>query len=158
MHRSTGPMCLHGYALTATGARRLLAALLDPWSAYSTAVDLVIPSLLHIQSRHPAFNPSAGLSPARLDVASPTANGTDRRAPSPLINSFSVVPPLIVQRKDGPSDLQSGTGSRWRGLLRDSTVERIRRDERAWDDSWEDTYEEDERRTDPALKLRCAPV
>ncbi|GAA5872040.1 hypothetical protein JCM3774_006589 [Rhodotorula dairenensis] len=165
VHRSTGPMCLHGYALTATGAHRLLAALLDPWSAYSTAVDLVIPSLLHIQSRHPAFHPppppSSTEPPPAAAVANSTTTNDNNQAPvvTPLINSFSVVPPLIVQRKDGPSDLQSGTGSRWRGLLRDSTVERIKRDEGSWDSSWEDTYDQDEgARTDPALKLRCGSV
>jgi hypothetical protein len=35
---------------------------------------------------------------------------------------------MCERRKDGPSDLQRGNGSKWRGLLRDSTVERIRRD------------------------------
>ncbi|GAA5968542.1 hypothetical protein JCM8115_004210 [Rhodotorula mucilaginosa] len=130
LHRSTGPMCLHGYALTARGAHRLLSHMLDPWSAFSTAVDLVIPSLLHIQSR----------------------------VRSRLLESFSVVPPLIVQRKDGPSDLQRGNGSKWRGLLRDSTVERIRRDRGEWNDDWEDKDEDEERWVDPALKLRCAPV
>lgn len=129
-------MCLHGYALTARGAHRLLSHMLDPWSAFSTAIDLVIPSLLHLQAQyhHPA-------SP-------------------PLLESFSVVPPLIVQRKDGPSDLQRGNGSKWRGLLRDSTVERIRKDRGEWNDAWEDTEPpaDDESGVDPALKLRCAPV
>ena len=130
-------MCLHGYALTARGAHRLLSHMLDPWSAFSTAIDLVIPSLLRIQS-------------SRV------------KSPPRLLDSFSVVPPLIVQRKDGPSDLQRGNGSKWRGLLRDSTVERIRRDRGEWNDDWEDTphsASDDELRwVDPALKLRCAPV
>ncbi|KAK4049223.1 hypothetical protein OIO90_005512 [Microbotryomycetes sp. JL221] len=43
-----------------------------------------------------------------------------------LVDSFSVEPPLIIQRKDGPSDIQSGIGSKWRGLLMDSTVDRIK--------------------------------
>lgn len=135
LHRSTGPMCLHGYALTARGAHRLLSHMLDPWSAFSTAIDLVIPSLLHIQSQ-------------------------SHHVPPLLLESFSVVPPLIVQRKDGPSDLQRGNGSKWRGLLRDSTVERIRRDRGEWNDDWEDRHPDDldEKLVDPALKLRCAPV
>ncbi|KAK4049216.1 hypothetical protein OIO90_005505 [Microbotryomycetes sp. JL221] len=46
------------------------------------------------------------------------------------IQAMSVQPPLIIQRKDGPSDLQIGTnGSRWKGILRDSTVDRIRLDQ-----------------------------
>lgn len=58
-----------------------------------------------------------------IDTALPTFIATSR------INSFSVDPPLIIQRKNGPSDIQAGVGSVWRGLLADSTVERIWRDE-----------------------------
>lgn len=43
-----------------------------------------------------------------------------------LVNSFSVDPPLVIQRKDGPSDIQEGVGSIWRGILMDSTVDRIK--------------------------------
>lgn len=44
-----------------------------------------------------------------------------------LLSSFSVDPPLVIQRKDGPSDIQEGVGSVWRGILMDSTVDRIKR-------------------------------
>ncbi|GAA5988999.1 hypothetical protein JCM10908_006263 [Rhodotorula pacifica] len=46
-----------------------------------------------------------------------------------LLDSFSVEPPLVIQRKEGASDIQAGVGSKWRGLLMDSTVDRIRRAE-----------------------------
>ncbi|GAA6003057.1 uncharacterized protein JCM10292_000316 [Rhodotorula paludigena] len=136
VHRSTGPMCLHGYAVTSRGARRLLAHLLSPWSAFSSAVDLVIPTLLHVQDELPA--------------------ALARAHPHPLASSFSIVPPLVVQRKDGPSDLQTGTGSPWRGVLRDSTVERIKRDDGSWTDDWDDKYVPG--RIDPATQIRCGPV
>jgi len=84
-------MCLHGYALSSTGARKLLSSLQDPWTAFASAVDLAVPTYIDAHE----------------------------------FNSFSLQPPLIIQRKDGPSDLQNGKGSKWRGLLRDSTVERI---------------------------------
>ena len=63
-------------------------------------------------------------------------------------NSFSLVPPIIIQLKDGPSDIQGGNGSEWRGVLADSTMERI------WEDDGEDFeggYDENEVVSDPAL-------
>ncbi|GAA5928260.1 hypothetical protein JCM3775_000560 [Rhodotorula graminis] len=116
LHRSTNPLCLHAYALSSSGARRALSLLLNPWTAYQTAVDTAVPSFI-----------SFG-----------------------LVNSFSVDPPLIIQRKDGPSDIQLGVGSKWRGLLMDSTVERIRRAEGL--EVWEDVF--DEGNLDPATVFR----
>lgn len=80
--------------MTSKGATHLLEYLLSPWSAYQTAIDTYLPTLIS----------------------------------SNLINSFSVEPPLIIQRKEGVSDIQSGTGSRWRGVLMDSTMDRIRKE------------------------------
>lgn len=94
-------MCLHGWALSSTGASHLLKHLLNPWHAYSTAVDLIIPTMLYYNEL-------------------------------PRHTAFSVQPPLIIQKKDGPSDLQKGSGSKWRGLLSDSTTERIKKDEGVW--------------------------
>lgn len=138
-------MCLHAYAVTNTGARRLLATMLDPWSAFSTAIDLVVPSLLHIQTALATL--AKRLNQTEALVAPP---------PLELLKSFSIAPPLVVQRKDGPSDLQRGNGSRWRGLLRDSTVERIKRDQGSWTDEWDEVY--DERHPDPATVVRCRVV
>lgn len=59
---------------------------------------------------------------APIDVAIPTLYEAG------LINSYSVDPPLILQAKDSLSDIQSGIGSKWRGLLADSTLDRIWRD------------------------------
>ncbi|GAA5876128.1 hypothetical protein JCM1840_002777 [Sporobolomyces johnsonii] len=116
LHRSSVPLCLHAYALSSAGAQRVLSLLLNPWTAYQTAVDTAVPSFI-----------SFG-----------------------LLNSFSVEPPLIIQRKDGPSDIQSGIGSKWRGLLMDSTVERIRR--ASGEVVWEDVY--DPAALDPATVFR----
>lgn len=110
-------MCLHGYALSATGATKLLSSLLDPWTAFASAVDLAVPTYIEAHE----------------------------------LNSFSLQPPLIIQRKDGPSDLQKGQGSKWRGLLRDSTVERIAVHEGV--DYPERTLEQS--LEDPANALRC---
>ncbi|KAM0791918.1 hypothetical protein ACM66B_004172 [Microbotryomycetes sp. NB124-2] len=67
-----------------------------------------------------------------------------------LINSFSVEPPLIIQRKDGPSDIQQGIGSIWKGLLMDSTVDRIRQSQ--GEKVEEPVY--DENNLDPATVYR----
>lgn len=111
-------MCLHGWVVTAAGAQRIFDALLDPWSAFSTAVDLTLPTLILEKQ----------------------------------VTAFSVQPPLIIQRKDGPSDLQKGKGSKWRGVLRDSTVERIARDEGRWlgDEEWDPNP----KTWDPAIRFR----
>jgi len=116
-------MCLHAYALTLPGARRIFRHLTSPWIAFQSAIDLALPTLLH-------FN---------------------------LVISFTVTPPLIVQRKDGKSDLRKGKGSKWRGLLRDSTWERVLKDEGEWSEEWEEKWEEEEEK-DPATELRCGPV
>ncbi|GAA6009239.1 hypothetical protein JCM11491_004241 [Sporobolomyces phaffii] len=116
LHHSTVPLCLHAYALSSAGAKRVLSLLLNPWTAYQTAVDTAVPSFIQFK----------------------------------LLNSFSVEPPLIIQRKDGPSDIQKGIGSKWRGLLMDSTVERIRKAN--GEDVWEDVY--DPNALDPATVFR----
>lgn len=110
-------MCLHGYALSGNGAQQLLTDLLNPWTAFASAVDLAVPTFLAAHSMH----------------------------------SFSLQPPLIIQRKDGPSDLQAGSGSRWRGLLRDSTVERIQLSEGEEVREW--VFDEAQM-TDPANMFR----
>ncbi|GAA5872024.1 hypothetical protein JCM3774_006583 [Rhodotorula dairenensis] len=116
LHRSSVPLCLHAYALSAHGASHLLSLLSNPWSAYQTAVDTAVPSFIRFG----------------------------------LLNSFSVEPPLVIQRKDGPSDIQAGIGSKWRGLLMDSTVDRIRRAEGK--EVLEPVY--DEANLDPATVFR----
>lgn len=116
-------MCLHGWAVSRLGASSFFEHLSNPWHAFSTAVDLVVPSQLY---HHEA----------------------------PKYSTFSIQPPLIIQRKDGPSSLQGGTGSKWRGVLGDSTVERIKRDEGTWRGTHERGELFDERRLDPATVFR----
>lgn len=71
---------------------------------------------------HHLFDPFTAYQ-APIDTSIPTLISKSK------INSFSVEPPLIIQRKDSPSDIRERAGSRWKGLLRDSTVERIKMDE-----------------------------
>ena len=60
------------------------------------------------------------------------------------VNAFLLEPPLIIQAKAAPSSIQTGTGNAWRGLLVDSTLDRIWRDEghEVKPLTWEDTRED----------------
>lgn len=44
------------------------------------------------------------------------------------INAFLVDPPLIIQTKESKSTVQNGGAEDWRGLLMDSTLDRVRKD------------------------------
>ena len=73
-----------------------------------------------------------------------------------LLEGWSIDPPLIIQRKDGPSDIQQGVGSIWRGLLMDSTVERLKRADGEWtaEEDHESTVWDDNRVKDPGTVYR----
>lgn len=45
------------------------------------------------------------------------------------IKGFVIEPPLIIQSKSSPSSVQNDPVVTWRGLLMDSTLDRIWRDE-----------------------------
>ena len=111
LHKSTAPLCLHGFATSSVGRQRLLSLLMDPWLAFQTPIDTCLPTFI-----------SMGL------------------------RAFSVEPPIINQAKVGISDIQQGTGSPWKGVLADSTLERIWKDESR--PFLEETYEQS--RQDPA--------
>ncbi|KAF8139360.1 hypothetical protein K438DRAFT_1880077 [Mycena galopus ATCC 62051] len=87
LHPSHGPLCTHAYALSPTGAKRLLLHLMHPPFAYSRAIDHALVWLVR----------------------------------SGRLNSFSVVPSVVVQRKVGKSDVMpmagKGKGSGWRDRL-----------------------------------------
>ncbi|KAF8174137.1 hypothetical protein K438DRAFT_1849467 [Mycena galopus ATCC 62051] len=87
LHPSHGPLCTHAYALSPTGAKRLLLHLMHPPFAYSRAIDHALAWLVR----------------------------------SGRLNSFSVVPSVIVQRKVGKSNVMpipgKGKGSGWRDRL-----------------------------------------
>lgn len=104
---SAEPRCLHAYALSQAGAKRLLELVDDPWTAYQSAIDLLIA----------------------------------RRIREERVKAFVTEPPLIIQSKRFDSALQPGKGNAWRGLLMDSTIDRIMRSEGmpAENLTWENT-------------------
>ncbi|KAI8461935.1 hypothetical protein BY996DRAFT_6636582 [Phakopsora pachyrhizi] len=117
LHRSTAPLCLHGYGVSLRGAKRLLELYSDPWIAFQTPVDTCIPTFIKLGLR-----------------------------------SFSVEPTIINQSKILSSDIQLGTGSKWKGLLEDSVIKRILKSEGK--DSKEFSAEQRDGIVDPATLFR----
>ncbi|KEI41399.1 uncharacterized protein L969DRAFT_85170 [Mixia osmundae IAM 14324] len=66
------------------------------------------------------------------------------------LEAYSIEPPIIIQSKDTPSDIQPGLGSPWSGLLQDSTIERIWRH----DGLIVPRHNESVMQRDPATRLR----
>lgn len=56
LHRSSEPRCLHAYALSRTGAQKILKYLSDPWIAYQTAIDIALPTLIKSGALRNAFS------------------------------------------------------------------------------------------------------
>lgn len=110
-----------------------------------------------------------------IDTAMPNLIRTKR------VTSFSLQPPLVIQGKELKSDLRDDDDDTWRGVLMDSTEERVWREERGEGlmDWWEEglgggkdvdeiragSGKKEERRRpnlkDPAVKFRpkiiCRP-
>jgi GR25 family glycosyltransferase involved in LPS biosynthesis len=93
IHPSNTPACNHAYAVTRTGARRILVHLRYPPFAYSRAFDLAIRWL--IQSNR--------------------------------VKSFSILPSIVVQRKNTNSDIMPGKGTDWVGHLVDGVLDGLDR-------------------------------
>jgi len=87
--------------------------------------------------------PPSGQKPKKLKAI-------EKLDPPMYIQAFSMEPTVIIQSKELSSDIQTGLGSNWRGLLSDSTWDRILRDE--GHDVKQLTYEET--KYDPAIKAR----
>lgn len=94
LHKSTSPLCLHGYAVSARGSQKLLELFDDPWLAFQTPIDTCIPTFIKLG-----------------------------------LKSYSIEPPIINQSKILKSDIQVGKGSKWKGFLADSVMERIYKSE-----------------------------
>ncbi|KNZ49388.1 hypothetical protein VP01_504g6 [Puccinia sorghi] len=118
LHRSTDPLCLHGYGVSLQGSKKLLELYNDPWTSFQTPVDTCIPTFIKLG-----------------------------------LNSFSIEPTIINQSKVLRSDIQSGKGSSWKGLLVDSVAERILRSEgKTVDSTWPNDVLDGKPRIDPASK------
>lgn len=138
LHKASEPRCLHGYAVSQKGAQHLLELFSDPWRTYQTPVDTFMPFLTRYDPP-----PPPGQKPKNLKAI-------EKLDPPMYIQAFSMEPAVIIQSKELSSDIQTGLGSNWRGLLADSTWDRILRDE--GHDVKQLTY--DETKYDPAIKAR----
>jgi len=94
LHPSFAPKCTHAYAVSKSGASRLVRHLrtsstsAGPGFAYGRALDQAFARLIR-----------------------------GRR-----IRAFSIVPSVVVQTKDTPSDIMGGNGSTWRSGLVSSAL------------------------------------
>lgn len=87
--------------------------------------------------------PPPGQKPKKLKAI-------EKLDPPMYVQAYSMEPAVIIQSKELASDIQDGLGSNWRGLLADSTWDRILRDE--GHDVKQLTY--DDIKYDPAIKAR----
>ncbi|EGG01695.1 uncharacterized protein MELLADRAFT_117746 [Melampsora larici-populina 98AG31] len=117
LHKSTSPLCLHGYAVSSLGATKLLSLFNDPWISFQTPIDTCIPTFIKLG-----------------------------------LKSYSIEPPIINQSKILKSDIQIGKGSKWKGFLADSVLERIYRSEGVMN-SYVDNID-DSNNLDPATIFR----
>lgn len=117
LHKSTSPLCLHGYAVSSLGATKLLSLFNDPWISFQTPIDTCIPTFIKLG-----------------------------------LKSYSIEPPIINQSKILKSDIQIGKGSKWKGFLADSVLERIYRSEGVMNSYVENL--EDPNNLDPATIFR----
>lgn len=86
----------------------------------------------------------------KKDKATSSTGTAEGDSSNDHIRAFSMEPPVIIQSKELSSDIQEGIGSTWRGLLADSTWDRILRDEGQYVKqlNWDDI------KSDPAIKPR----
>lgn len=148
LHEATEPRCLHGYALSRRGAERLLRLFSDPWRAYQTPIDTFIPYLT--RSATLAAEKKAKEQKNERKKQKSNNSQAEKGEADDHLRAFSLEPAMIIQSKDFSSDIQDGTGSVWKGLLADSTWDRIQRDEGAKVKqlTWSDV------KGDPAIRVR----
>ncbi|CAE6373792.1 unnamed protein product [Rhizoctonia solani] len=91
LHRSTHTMCTHAYAISKSGARKLVRFLRSEHFAYSRPIDH---TFIHLGFHE-------------------------------LIKIYSVLPAVVLQTKDNPSDIVGGTGGLKTEFLVDSVLERV---------------------------------
>lgn len=142
----------------------ILDVLQDPWIAYQTAIDNHIASLTYTAT-HAIISPSSSSASSSSSSlpASPLArdDAPYTKLHTPLI-AFSIDPPLIIQSKTLSSDLQTGSGSTWHGVLTDSVLDRIHAETKGRVGLEMDLQEEgeldEEGGLDPARRFRyCRP-
>lgn len=139
LHPSFAPKCTHAYAISRTGAARLVKHL----RSTSTSLDRSA-SATHDPKKNPNDTHRSRTLRHRSKSRSKLARSArglgfaygraldqafvhliqDRR-----ISAFSIVPSVVVQTKESPSDITDGNGSSWRDTLRDSGLQRLRDEE-----------------------------
>ncbi|KAG0143787.1 hypothetical protein CROQUDRAFT_672735 [Cronartium quercuum f. sp. fusiforme G11] len=57
LHKSTSPLCLHGYAVSSRGSQKLLELFDDPWLAFQTPIDTCIPTFIKLGLKSYSIEP-----------------------------------------------------------------------------------------------------
>ena len=132
LHPSFTPKCTHAYAVSRSGAARIIrhlrstaAGLFMRSSSTENGTDRTVETETGSQgSAHKVRLSMHGLSFAygrALDQA------FVRLIQGRRISAFSIIPSVVVQTKESPSDITpGGNGSSWRDVVRDSALTRLR--------------------------------
>lgn len=144
LHPSLTPKCTHAYAVSRAGAARLVRHLRSV--SYYPKPSSADPSWEQPRNDHPGDNmpgtnhsdgaesgddhSEALSSPPFGSLGFAYGRAFDqalvRLIQGRRISAFSMVPSVIVQTKDGPSDIMPGSnGSAWKDVLNDSALARM---------------------------------
>lgn len=115
------PKCTHAYAVSRSGAERIVRHLRSTSSGSLTS---------HPQDAH--YNTGSKRASGTIGPSFAYGRALDqafvRLIQGRRISAFSIVPSLIIQTKESPSDITPGSGgkgSAWRDALKDSALRRL---------------------------------
>lgn len=140
LHPSFTPKCTHAYAISRSGAARIIRHL------RSTSLGLFTPLSSNKNKNDTTAERSTGSQDSDFthrhvptQRVQPTISGPSfaygraldqafvRLIQGRRISAFSIVPSIAIQTKESPSDITPrGNGSTWRDVLRDSALTRLR--------------------------------
>jgi len=125
LHPSLSPKCTHSYVVSKSGANRIIRHLRTTAnrSYYSDRSEAHLNGNA-IQDKIPSCRDGrCGGTPFAYGRALDQA--LVRLIQGRRLQAFSIVPSLIVQTKDSPSDIMRGNGSSWKDELVDSALGRM---------------------------------
>jgi len=141
LHPSFTPKCTHAYVISRSGAARIVRHLRSTSRgsfSHSSSMGNDSTFTAETSTGSQGSNSSDRKASARR-VQEPSIRGLSfaygraldqafvRLIQGRRISAFSIVPSVVVQTKESPSDIApGGNGSAWRDVLRDSTLTRLR--------------------------------
>ena len=125
LHPSVSPKCTHAYVVSKSGANRIIRHLRT--SANRSSYPDLSEAYLNgnaTQDETPSCRDSR-CSGTPFAYCRALDQALVRLIQGGRLQAFSIVPSLVVQTKDSPSDIMHGNGSRWRDELVDSALGRM---------------------------------